>query len=286
MRQNVELDVAGNSQRERAGQQPESRSTIAAGPGGLELTVDPGSLARSLTWLVILIAAVGSTANYLIYNVAPDPEHRIARVLRRLDLGHEPSIPAFYSSLALMACAVLLGVIAVSVWRSSGDYFRSWLGLSILFVLLAIDETIMVHEMVDTALHESLGLGGIFYFAWVIPGSIFAALFAAAYLKFLLHLDSLTRWRFVTAGALFVLGAVGMEMVAGLIADSSLGLQSVAHTISQTVEESLEMLSVVLFIFALLDYMHRNIGPIRISWAGIAVVHDDDSEPSAGGAQA
>lgn len=52
-------------------------------------------------------------------------------------------------------------------------------------------------------------------------------------------------------------------MVAALIIPN-LGVESIAHTISQTIEETCEMLGVVIFIYVLLDYIRREIGPLRI----------------------
>jgi len=260
--------IESNSPAAAEEQRPLDGSSDNSPQRELLLELKPATVARILTLVVMLLVIVGTIANYLIYNVAPDPEHPLARVLRRFDLGHEPSIPALYSSLALMVSAVLLAVIAISVRRSAREFFYHWLGLSVVFAILAVDETVMVHEMVDTALHQAFGLGGPLFFAWVIPGALFAIGFAIVYIKFLVHLDRLTRWRFIAAGGLFVAGAVGMEMVAGMIADSDLGLESPAHTISQAIEECCEMLGIVLFIYALLDYINMHVGTIRISVSG------------------
>lgn len=231
----------------------------------LHLELPPRAVARSLTALVLVLAVVGAFANLMIYNVAPHPDHPIAKVAKRFDLGHEPSVASLYSSMALMACSAILFVITFAVWRAADRFMRHWFGLAIVFALLAIDETIMVHEMVDTVMHDWTGLGGPLYFAWVIPGGLFVLVFALSYIRFLLHLDATTRRRFVAAGAMFVAGAIGMEMVAGMLADSSIGLESVAHTVSQTVEETLEMLGVVLFMYALLDYLGSRFGSLYTS---------------------
>ena len=53
------------------------------------------------------------------------------------------------------------------------------------------------------------------------------------------------RWLFLSAGALFVGGAIGMEMLAGVIFDAAgsyeAGLGSLARSFAQAVEEMLEM---------------------------------------------
>ena len=228
----------------------------------IQFEIRPMLVARCLAAFVILLTAVGAAANFVIYNVASHPEDDLARVMRRFDLGHEPSIPALYSSLALMASAVLLGLIAVARQRQHARYVKHWFGLAFLFVAFSIDECVMFHEMVDTGLSRLLDSHGFLHFAWVIPGSLLAAAVGVTYIGFLAHLDKVTRWLFIGSGALFVFGAIGMEMVAGVIAETH-GLDSIQHTISQTIEEGCEMLAVVLFVYALLRYLEHHFHGIQ-----------------------
>lgn len=215
------------------------------------------SVAVALSCVIAVLVVSGALANWMIYNVAPDPEHFVADVLRRFDLGHEPSIPAFYSASMMLACCCLLVVIG----RSAHEHRRSWYLLALALLAMALDEAVMFHEMVDTAVKMALPTSGIFYFAWVIPGLVVVVLFGLVFLKFLLALDRATSWRFVVSGLVFVFGAVGMEMVAGVIFDSSISeeeaLRSVAHVLSQAVEEGLEMAGIAVFFVALLDYVQR-----------------------------
>ncbi len=230
----------------------------------LSIEVSPAAIARRLTALVLVLAAVGAIVNIVIYQIAPSPDHRIARLLYRFDLGHEPSIPAWYSSVALLACCGLLALIGKFAGRTGRSFRWHWYALAVIFLLMAIDEAVMFHEMLDNALHQLLQTSGALYFSWVLPAIAFVGVLVICYRPFLWHLEPRTRWLFIAAGAIFVGGAVGMEMVAGLIHDSY-GLESVAHTISQTIEETCEMLGIVLFIYALLDYLLRNVGTVRFS---------------------
>ena len=58
---------------------------------------------------------------------------------------------------------------------------------------------------------------------------------------------------FVAAGALFVGGAVGVEMIQSFISFHEIGGGAMAFSL--LIEESLEMFGVVLFIYALTSYM-------------------------------
>jgi len=75
-----------------------------------------------------------------------------------------------------------------------------------------------------------------------------------AYLKFLLHLPRKTRDLFLLAGSIYVGGALGMEMVCGYYADA-VGQRNLIYGLMASVEEILEMVGVIVFIYALLSYI-------------------------------
>lgn len=244
-----------------------------------QLGVRPATVAKWLVIVVCTLAVTGTIANLVIYQVAPTPEHKVARLMHRFDLGHEPSLPAWYSSLALLAASLLLATIGLKKRRMADSYARHWLGLSLIFLLLAVDESVMFHEMLGNIVPPSLRPGGAFFFPWVIPAMLGVTVIGLLYLRFLVHLERRTRWLFVIAGTLFVGGAVGMEMVSAAIIEqhgmasvgdvsseliAEHGVSSLGHTFSQTIEETLEMLGIVLFIYALLDYLGCHVGILQI----------------------
>ncbi len=80
---------------------------------------------------------------------------------------------------------------------------------------LFVDEGTTIHETVGYALRDLLGTSGVLFFAWVIPATVILAIFATIYLKFLVHLPGRIRLLVVIAGALFVGGALGIELLRG-----------------------------------------------------------------------
>jgi hypothetical protein len=224
--------------------------------------VRPKRVARALAVLVLVLVAVGAVANVMIYNVAPSTDHALAAVMKRFDLGHEPSIPNWYSSLALLAASVLLAVIAKAekIVRSPESWY--WAALSGVFFFLAVDEAVQIHEMAGSPVREFLNTGGALFFAWVIPYSVLVLLVGMFFLRFLIRLDSRTRRLFLLSAVLFVSGAIGIELIEGVIVDQygvQGGFISLRLTIAQVIEEALEMFAIVLFIYSLLEYMqgHR-----------------------------
>jgi hypothetical protein len=63
--------------------------------------------------------------------------------------------------------------------------------------------------------------GGAIAFFWVVPGTAFVFIVLLAYLRFLAHLPQTTRRLFLLAGALFVLGSLGLEMLTAQVVSSS-----------------------------------------------------------------
>ena len=68
---------------------------------------------------------------------------------------------------------------------------------------------------------------------------------------------------FITSGAIFVLGAIGFEMLSGWQAEVS-GKRTYLYMIFYTCEEALEMTGIAIFIYALLSHIVNEMGYRRI----------------------
>lgn len=231
------------------------------------LAIDTDRVTLLLAALAALIAVVGAIVNVVIYQVIGDPDADLARVLARFDLGHEPSVPAWFSSGLLLLDALMLLLIARATRLSGGRHATHWLVLGLIFVALSIDEAALFHEMVDTALSQRLQTDGVLTFPWVIAGGGFALLVALAYIPFLLRLPQRFALLFVASGALFVGGAVGGELMSAVAVDRYT-VASLAHAATQTVEESLEMAGAILFFFSLARYWRHAHGAVRLTAGG------------------
>lgn len=164
-------------------------------------------------------------------------------------LSYEQNIPTWYSSSLLLACSVLLFLIAAATKREGGPRVNHWRALGLGFLYISLDEVASIHEHAGW-----LRLGGVLYFSWVIPAAIVVALVGASYLRFLQHLPPATRARFLLAGAIYVGGAVGMELPLGYWTERY-GSNNFVYGAIDWVEESMEILGVTLFLLALVDYL-------------------------------
>lgn len=190
----------------------------------------------------------------------------ISDIARRFTVDSEGSVPAWYSSILLLAASVLLAVVATVAFNQRDRWWKHWAALASLFCLLSLDEAASFHESLILPLQTHFGANGIFFFAWVIPGVFFVGAVGLAFLKFVLNLDRKTRNRFIVSGCFFVGGALGLEFVGGAFMDA-LGEEHIFYILAAATEETFEMLGVTLFIIAILKHLESRVGEFRLSFA-------------------
>ncbi len=172
--------------------------------------------------------------------------------IRLFHLGQENNIPIWFAIFILTVSSILLGMI-YWVKKQEGDlYQRYWLMLAIIFLALSIDEAASIHEEFGSILANRFPTSGYLYYIWVVPALIFVFLFCLVFSRFILHLPRRTAILFVISGVVYVGGAVGFEILAAPCEDQC---DTFGFSILILFEETLEMLGIVAFIYALLDYV-------------------------------
>jgi hypothetical protein len=179
------------------------------------------------------------------------------------DVGREANVPTLYSSLALLFCATLLALIAYASKHRGQRNAIYWLGLAVIFLLLAVDETAALHERLIEPVRTALNLSGYLYFAWVVPAGLALIAFLLAFAKFIIQLPGRTRFLFILAGAIYVTGAIGFELLGAQQFEIYGHAKTVPYAILVTIEELLEMMGVVVFIHALMTYIGSNLSNLR-----------------------
>jgi hypothetical protein len=234
------------------------------------LTASPKKVALVLILVAVFLLLVSAVAQYIALSL----DITNSRTFGLLFVGEDESVPAWYSSIMLLFCSFLLAVIAYAKKEAGDRYSLHWSILSAIFLFLSVDEGIRIHEKMATLgwlILEGAGLSeGFVIRAWVVPGAILVLIVALAYLRFLVALPPKTRNLFLLAGLLFVGGAIGMEMLSdfyvnllGGVGNMSRGQIAVRIAIPYA-EESLEMLGVIVFIYALMLHLSDQAEEVRI----------------------
>lgn len=226
----------------------------------MQVTLSP----RTVAWL-LGIAFVGLLAGGTAAEIGLDLAGRRADFgpISLFNLSFEGNLPTWYSSLLLLVCALLLLLIAHLSAAAGLPYPRHWRVLGLIFLYISIDEAVMIHESLNAPLRSALAVGGIFYFAWVIPFAAFLLLLLLAYLKFLLHLPRRSGALFVLAGAVYVGGALGTELPIGAWYDAH-GGDNLVYGLLNLGQESLEILGASIFCAALVGYLAARFGGLRV----------------------
>ncbi|MDN5849166.1 MAG: hypothetical protein L0H63_05935 [Nitrococcus sp.] len=209
--------------------------------------------ARRRVTIVALCAIAGLVAmNFLAYALRDRlPAGVPAVALQKFLLDGEQNVPTWFSSMLLFTTAQLLCVIGITAHAQQRRFAWHWLALAGIFAFMSMDEVSAFHELLIVPVREWLHLGGVFYFAWVLPAMVLCAILAIIYLPLVRSLPAQFRWGVVLAGAIYLAGAIGMELIGGAIADSY-GLPNFAYFLSTTIEETLELLGIVGFIHVLI----------------------------------
>ncbi|MBN1264149.1 MAG: hypothetical protein JXA25_01555 [Anaerolineales bacterium] len=225
------------------------------------LSIDPAKI----TWISGTVAAVLvliSAVMQLLYFLGDHTN--MFGLLPYFDVDQERNIPTFYAVALLLFAALLLSLITALEKKQKA--YRSWMWgvLAAGFLLLAMDELVSIHEKLIAPMRNFLGMEklGIFYYGWIVPGLIIILAAGFFFLRFWLRLPKKTRNRFAIAAVVYVGGAIFMEMVGGSYAEKN-GNENLIFNMLATVEESLELAGVILFIHTLFGYIADTYGEIR-----------------------
>jgi hypothetical protein len=170
-----------------------------------------------------------------------------------LDLAEEGSIPTWYSSVQLLLATLLLGGIATRKFALRDPHRLAWAGLTIGFAFLSLDETASIHEEWGLLLRGLVPREGIFYFRWTVIALALMPVLLLVFWRFLKSLPQRTRLEVIAAAAVFLGGAVGLELVAGSVASRG-GQQSIAYALLNAGENGFELLGIAMLIGTLLRY--------------------------------
>ncbi len=204
----------------------------------------------SVVGILVLLSLLGHGAIYLL------PDFPLRDFLAgKFALNEEQTFPTLYSSIGLFLCSVLFWLIAQQKAQLKDRYTLSWKALSAIFTYLAIDELLSIHEHFSKPFHK-MGVDGILHNAWVIPGIIVVVIFCVIFYRFFRHLPRYMQGLILLAISIFVGGAIVVEVVGGYY-KYIYGEQNLGYALITTIEESMEMIGVVILIHALLVYIDQ-----------------------------
>ncbi|WP_210465985.1 hypothetical protein [Rufibacter roseolus] len=216
--------------------------------------------------LVITLSMVAVSLDHYFKNIASNNSIASSYTFRTyvvgmFDANGEKNIPTYFSFLNLAISAGLLFVIGKEIRASEKPrFYKRWYLLGFLFMFLALDELLMLHEVMGLpfiALIKYLNQGNdiaLVRFTGFIPYFLVLIISSFYFLPWFLALPGKTMIGFIISGSLLVFGALGVEMIGELII-GAYGKYSLPYKIATNLEESFEMLGIIYFIKSLLEYL-------------------------------
>ncbi|BBB49370.1 hypothetical protein [Pelolinea submarina] len=226
-----------------------------------EIRISPKQIFWILTGIALLLAAASLYCQYLTYFKHAD----LTKTIALWDVDTELSLPSIYSVFLLFIDCLLLALITMVKKKEKAALLGTWIFLTVGFLFLTFDEGACIHEKLMTPVRQQLGddLPSYFYFTWVIPALVAIIFLGFLFLKFLKNLTTKARIGFILSAAVYLGGALGMELIGGSFA-SEHGLENFNFNLLSTIEESLEMVGASLFARTLLTYISDTYSGLRL----------------------
>lgn len=217
--------------------------TEVVAPSTVGITIDR----RRVVVVLLGVVALLNVANAACIALGADSE---ATRYWLLSLERNPSTWFAASLLAVT------GVAAFAVGLGRADCGR-WTAVAVVLGLLSFDEIATVHERLSV-LPAIPGIGSR---GWAGAGLLLVVAVTLYFGRWVLDLEPPLRFALLLGGAVFVLGAVGFEVLSGNRAAGH--GEDAVQLVLATIEEDLELLGPMLVLRALLD---------RLAAAGTPVV--------------
>src|SRR6478672_8277646 len=166
-------------------------SADAAGPDRpAELVTVPVPIARvvRVIWIVVGVLIVATFAAQL-FRAAVSAN----TVVNLFDSDQKLNFPSTAKLLLMLAATLLFACVGLAT-AVRHDRVR-WLGMSVIFGFVTLDEFTFMHQRISDAVHDTVGTHGVLRFAWVVLYLPLLAVIAVVYLPFWRGLPSRLRTR-------------------------------------------------------------------------------------------
>lgn len=212
-----------------------------------------------LSLFVAMLVVADIVAQMFVFGFNVDPDNHYVRLF---DLDVEHNLPSVYSAVTLAASAALFALIAKGD-RDAGRGRPAWALMAYIFCFLSADELFSIHEQLIRPMRHMFPSNGLMHYGWVLPYGIATAGLGLSLIPFLRRLPARTSLLLLLSGAIYVSGAIGLEMVGAWI-DGHWGKHCVSYAVEVVFEESLEMCGIVLLIYTLLDYIRTHLPNLSV----------------------
>lgn len=229
----------------------------------MTLTFNRRKIILTLAVFAFILVLIHSIVLAIYFYVGNPDEFDFVRLI---DLDYEGNIPTLFSSLLFLTNGVLLYCLYQATKQAEMPGAGYWLGLALVFTFLGFDEGSRLHEEIGDLFENVVLSEGYLYFPWVIPYSIAFIVAVAIYFRFYLTLERELQVRLFVCAAVFLSGALGVEIISAREADIA-GTSSLSYSVLYTIEESLEMAGLILLVDTLLRQFGKHHSEVKVKFS-------------------
>ena len=223
-----------------------------------QVTLSPRVALRFLLSVCLLSIVASCVVLFFKYGLGSDA---LKSFVPFFHLGVEHNVPTFFSVLLLLSAAL----VSFAAGRVAKVDNLLWTVLAFIFLFLSFDEFGEFHERLIVPVRNAFDTSGFLYFAWIIPYFAFVLVLTVFYFRWLLRLPPRTRRLLVFSAALYLTGVFVMEGLGGLYFDNVGRNRDGFYAFLTTIEETCEMLGVIVYIYAVSSHIERDLGGIQFS---------------------
>ena len=212
-----------------------------------KLSSNPTNVLKFLISITASLVIINTLIQFLIYTFGYEEEWFLL-----FNMDKEVNIPTLFSCSLLLISAGLISLVIRKI--SQKDYIikNKWNTLKWLFVFLAFDEGLQIHELFIIPSLKPI-LPAILTIVWVIPYGVLVLVATIYFYPLIFKLPTKIKYLTIISGLIYLSGALGLEMIGSyLVRTSQIRLHGISYGLISTLEETFEMVGLIIFIYSLM----------------------------------
>jgi hypothetical protein len=224
-------------------------------------------LVNNLKIIILLITfhITFQVADYFFDNIPSFPDERIYKLF---NLDAERNIPTAYAGIMILFSSIILFLISFYEENKKNKFYFKI--LSGIFFLLCWDELFSIHEVFSYLFIKLVDTSDYFFHPWVVPYFFLTLIVFSYFFKFVLKFPMKIRNLIFLAGFIYILG----EMIFETLGGKWMAIHGYPHLMTKpqfflnfafiTLEESLGLVGILIFNYALLRLLQTKVRKILI----------------------
>ena len=214
------------------------------------IILHPKSSVKILSVITIFLVLANLFTIFVIYITG---DRNFYGLIPLFKLNIEYNIPSFFSGCLFLGSAVLL----ILIWKAkkmNDEPQIIWALLSVIFFYLGVEILLNVHGLLIEPIRKSLGISRRFYFVYGLGLLILLLVFIPVWRQ----LNKNVKQWFALSASTFLSGAIGFDVIGDVYFKSIGWREDLIYSVLYTIEESLEMAGLIMFIYGLLLLLRRS----------------------------